>query len=702
MADPLDPAILPKILERYVTWAKVQSAVQAILPPEIQHDDRRNYVARLAPDDLNDTSKQYRALVEKLVQDNRLQAFQLELFNQGQGNLVLRGILQRRISVNDDGDVDQAAVQSLRNVTEPFLNSETFFAGMEAARYRVCALWIDDKVTPTGIKGTGFLFAPDLVLTARHVIEALLEQGPAEIVNGEIVAPTVAKAGSHSQLALVFDYWTQASHFRLDAVPAGVRIVRPVEKWLEWSSDRHPGDGVTHVFGQPDISHCLDAAVIRLSDRIGAAVAGSSGSRMRGWMHLNGAGPRLVDGNAIAILQHPSGGPQVFDKGNYKQEDPSHTRIWYETETAGGSSGSPCFDSDPAVVGFHNAGWPTQYQGTTARYNQGIRIDHVVAAMPKPLVDESRQGWSKDTALWTLSENAEQLEPVLGRGTFKQAVLDLFDLRSKQRVIIVEHADDQLKEVGKSGKSFSTRILQAIARGRPGFVVEFNAKDIRGMSPEHFLTRLGKGLGLADFGEFPQRPTDEQQPSRYWSFDLPERFATILEERAKAAGTAALDVGVDPAIGSATGRELLLRELLWIVIDDLHLAPLEGGIKELVAGLIGVTDSASVRRPGLKSLRFLLIGHTPDFVRGRTDYRHDEVSQLNAGLDEWMECLTTAALSRGKADTFNPEAAAALFTFQLDLLKTMNNPELSFEDPERRLYSLSKVVPMAIRSLKLL
>ena len=706
MANPLDPAVLPKILEKHVTWPKVQSAVEAILPPEFQGDDRRNYIPRLAPNDLNDTPKLYRALVRDLVERQRLDAFAVELFNQGQGNPLLREILQQRIPVDEEGDVADDARQSIRNGTEPFLNSENFFTGMEAARYRVCAVWVDDGRMPGQIRGTGFLIAPDLVLTARHVVDGLLEAGPGRMVDGHIVAPTVAKAGSRAQLALVFDYWTQASKFKLDMPPEGVVVVQPAENWLEWSSDTHPGDGVTHAFGAPPaIDDCLDAAVIRLSRRVGATVARRSGGRMRGWLRLEPRDPMLTGGRAIAILQHPSGGPQVFDKGSYRQEDPSHTRIWYETEAAAGSSGSPCFDSEPAVVGFHNAGRPTGYQGTTAGYNQGIRIDHVVAAMPQALLDESRRGWTKDMALWSLSDDAANPEPVLGRANFKQAVLDLYNLRSSQRVIIVEHADDALKEVGKSGKSFSTRILQAIARGRPGFVVEFNARDVKAMSPEQFLERLGKGVGLADLGALPPRPTDERQLSRYWSFDLPDWFATVLEERAKSAGTAALEASVDPAQGSATGREPLLRELLWIVVDDLQLAPLEGGIKELVAGMMGVTDGATVMRPGLKSLRWLLIGHTPDFVRGRTtDYRHDEVSQLNVGENEWMECVTTAFISMGKGDDLKLDAARAIYSFQVRFLDSLAGPErdrgLSFANPQAKLRLLASTVVPAIGSLQ--
>jgi hypothetical protein len=551
---------------------------------------------------------------------------------------------------------------------------------------------VDDQKDQAGIKGTGFLIAPDLVLTARHVVKGLLEQGQGKYVGGRIVAPIVAVAGSHARLAFVFDYWTQSSNFNVSAPPAGARIVRPKEQWLEWSSDTHPGDGVTHVFGAPDIREYLDCAIIRLSERIGAAVAGRSGSRIRGWLRLSGAAPRLRDGNAIAILQFPAGGPQVFDKGNYKKEDPSTTRIWYETEAAAGSSGSPCFDSDPAVVAFHNAGRPNQYDGDTKTYNQGVRIDWVIKAMPPQLVDESSKGWAGDTALWSLSESAAQPEPVLGRAEFKKAIVDLFDLRSRQRVVIVEQSEAAPK-VGKSGKSFSTRILQAIARGKPGFVVEFSAKDVKGMTPEQFLTRLGRSIGIGELGAPPERPTDERQLSRYWSFDLPQWFGLLLEARSKAARTATPDRPVGPEGGSALGLEPLLRELVWIVIDDIHLDPPEGGIKELIAGLMGMTAGASIVGPGLKALRWLLIGHIPDFVRGRTtEFVRDEVSQMNMGADQWVDCLATAFLSMGKHDDFNPVTAHGIYQFMIRRIAETTNPEF-------KLKALAASIPAAIDSL---
>lgn len=680
MADPKAPGILAKVLVNYVSWSKVSGAVDSVLPAEIAGDARRNYIAHLAPNDLNDIPRLYRAVVDDMLAHDRLDRFLLALFEQGQANPVLREILQRRVTVDDSGRVPESALHSIRNTTEPFLNSQSFFPGMEAARFRVCAVWVDNPVNgKKQILGTGFLVAPDLVITAHHVVESLLGDGPAQTVDGEIVTTDVSIPGSRDRLAFVFDYWTQASNFDPDHPPPGVTIVRPAEDWLEWSSRTHHDDGITHLFGDPPAEKNLDCAVIRLSKKVGMAVAGRGGTRIRGWLRLQPSEPNLDTGSAIAILQHPSGGAQVFDKGNYKAHDTTTTRVFYETEAARGSSGSPCFDSAPAVVAFHNAGRPTDYNGDTAKCNQGVRIDHVVAEMPSRLVAESGTTWSKDIALWSLSDDPAKPEPVLGREDFKQAVIDLFDPKSRLRVITVEEAA-AVAGVGASGKSFSTRILNAIARGRSGQVVEFGANEVRGMSPERFLAELGSRIGLSGLDSFPDKPTDERQLSRWWASDLPQWFGQLLEDRAKAAGTAALETSPGLANASALGRDLVLREIVWIVIDDIDRYPPEGGIKELLAGLMAITDTATLVGAGLKSLRWLIIGHIPDFIRERTtEYLRDEVSQAKVGRDEWVQCLATAFFSLGKQDAFEAKTAGGLYDFSHLTMADIQNPRLALK-----------------------
>lgn len=680
MVDPFAPEIFPKVLANYATWQAVVDAVDTLLPPEVTSNDRKDYVARLAPNDVNNMGKLMAALVAHLNMQGWTSQFQVALFRSSAGSPTLRGLLRGEIFVNDEGIADPGAVQSLQNRVEPFLNSKAFFDVMEAARYRVCGIWVHDKKGNTrSVVGTGFLIAPDLVLTARHVVKPLID----EIATGRgpegIETRDEALVGSEAQLACVFDYWTQTGKFCIEAPPPGVNVVMAAPNWLQWSSLKHPGDGVTHQFGPPNVAKRLDCAVIRLSKRIGATATTHSGGKMRGWLPLNGAIPAMATGNAIAILQHPAGGPQMFDKGDFQDQDVSLTRIWYLTEAAQGSSGSPCFDSEPSLVAFHNAGRPNAFDGATKDCNQGIRIDHVINAMPVALVNESQKGVSIESALWSASDDPEYPEPILGRTDFKQAVFSLFDPRATERLLIVEEADD-VRATGKSGKSFSARILKAIGRNRPCIITEFEASKVRGLAPETFLAELGRRLGIHGLEKMPKKSTDERQPTRFYSNDLPKWFGELIEERARAAGSAVNEAVADPSTGAATGQELVARELIWIVIDDIHKDPPEGDIRELLAGLMGVTDTQHVLGPGLKALRWLIIGHVPDFVREKSiQYKHDEVSQKTIGSTEWSECIGTALISLGEKDRFNAESARLLYEFAKLRLPEVNNPALMLQ-----------------------
>lgn len=681
MANPFAPQIFPKVLASYATWQAVVNAVDTLLPPEVTGDGRKDYVARLAPNDVNNMSKLMAALVADLNERAFTNKFQVALFKSSAANPILQGILRGEIYVDDEGVADPGAVQSLRNRVEPFLNSKAFFDVMEAARYRVCAIWIHNKQRNTKkIEGTGFLIAPDLVLTARHVVDALLDVIAVGTGPNGVETRDQAVAGSETRLACVFDYWTLTSKFDITAPPPGVKVVRPAQNWLQWSSLKHPSDGVTHQFGPPPVGERLDCAVIRLSERAGAAATSPSGGKMRGWLKLNGAIAAMAPGNVIAILQHPAGGPQVFDKGDFRDQDISTTRVWYLTGAAQGSSGSPCFDSEPSLVAFHNAGQPNAFDGATKDCNQGIRIDHVINAMPVALVKESLDGLSIESALWSVSDDPGHPEPILGRTEFKQAIFSLFDPRAAERVLVVEEADD-VRLIGQSGKSFSARILKAIGRSRPCVIMEFEASNIKGLAPEAFLTELGRRLGLAGLDKLPPKATDERQPTRFYSNDLPKWFGELIEERTRAAGSAVREAVSDPATGPATGQELVARELIWIVIDDIHRHPPEGDIKELLAGLMGVTDTQHVLGSGLKALRWLVIGHVPDFVREKSiQYRHDEkISQKLIGEEAWNDCIRTAFTSAGKGDSFDPNVAKAFYDYSTDLMPDVNDPRVSLK-----------------------
>jgi hypothetical protein len=689
MADPRSKQVLAMILTRYVPQASVHTTLDAVLPPEIVGDARERFIENLRPEALNDLSKQMEALTEELDRRNLLIMFVRTLLRSRLMDIRLQGIFNGEVAIDDQGNLDDGHVQSLRSRVSPFVNSKTFGDFMVSVRHRVCAIWTKAPNARSGVfSGTGFLIAPDLVMTAHHVIKSMLEQVPDPNNPNE----TKDREREGAVVKCIFDYWMNIYPDEVDTQqPSGITVVEAAPQWLVWYSRRHPQDGVSHTFPYPpDISKRLDCAVIRLAKSVGAEAFATGGGRMRGWIKLPNTGCAVVRNDPIAILQHPGGGPQGMDKGTFSDNDGSQTRIWYTTEAAAGSSGSPCFDKEADIIGFHNAGRPIGYQGPTKDCNQGVRMDQVIAALPADVVTRSRNGKLDESPLWSLSDRSDQPIPVLGRTEFKAAVLKLFDPRAGKRMIVV---DEALPGGRSSGKSFSAGILKAIARDRPSLVLEFSARELAKYNPEEFLGELCRriGIDLTKHDPMPAKPDGDRQLARWWSTELPEWFGQLLEERAVPAVMAAQEKAEGDA-APATGRELVIKELIWIVIDDIHKWPPVRGVRELLAGMTGVTDTQQVLRAGLKAIRWLIIGHVPDFVRDRASaFEPDTASPSTIGKREWVECLRAYFLSSGLADRFNEVLAEGLYDFSMEML-----PDAS--DPEKRLSTIAAAIPKAICS----
>jgi hypothetical protein len=697
MADPFAPNVFAKVLVRYVPQATIHTAVDAILPPEITGLERKDFISKLRPEALNDLPSLMEALTNDLIARNLLMTFARTLMRSMPNDTRINGILSREIAIDGDGTMNEGQLQSLRNRRQPFVNSKTFGDFMVSVRNQVCAIWVRGTNSAGAIRGTGFLIAPDLLLTARHVvceaIEKVLEANPDP--NAQIAMKDKEKPGT--AIKCVFDYWMPIAPQAVEAPQSsGITVVDAAAEWLVWSSQGHPVDGISHQFPlPPDVGESLDCAVLRLARPIGAEAFESGGGRMRGWVKLPAAATAVGSGDAIAILQHPAGGPQGMDKGSFFDIDGSHTRLWYTTEAAAGSSGSPCFDAEATIVGFHNAGRPTSFWGPTADCNQGISIEPVVRALPTDVVARSQNGLLGESALWSLSDDPDKPVPVLGRAEFKAAALAQFDPRSEKRMIVVDEAKD-VEAIGKSGKSFSAGILKAIARDRPSIILEFSALDLKATAPEDFLNVVGRRIGIdpEQLAKPPQKPQEERQITRWWSNDLPDWFGSLVEERAIRAGSVVHDVTTPGPTSAATGRSQVINELIWFIIDDIHKAPPNAGMKELLAGLTGVTDTQPALRAGLRALRWLVIGHVPDFVRERSiQHVPDTVSQTTIGEKEWVDCVRTYFLSSGDPDRYNEATATALYGYSLDQLQ-------GWSDPACKLSVIASAIPTAIRHLR--
>ncbi len=190
--------------------------------------------------------------------------------------------------------------------------------------------------------GTGFLVAPDLVLTNYHVVEPVLKGG-----------------GSLGGVRLNFGYaetsegLSPGEQFGLAAVVA----------WSPYSSaDLAPNAGV------PTGSE-LDFALLRLDH----AAAG------RAWLSLSGGTPPPTPGAIVHVLQHPRGRPLKLSSG-IVQQPVTPLRMRYDADTEGGSSGAIVVDQNLDPVALHHAGDPDSAK-IRAEFNQGVPLSLILASL---------------------------------------------------------------------------------------------------------------------------------------------------------------------------------------------------------------------------------------------------------------------------------------------------------------------------------
>lgn len=185
--------------------------------------------------------------------------------------------------------------------------------------------------------GSGFLVAPDVILTNLHVIDELQKVWAAP-----------------GEAAVRFDYMATVGGAAPDASTGST-----VAFHANWEIATSP------------IKE-LDYALVRLNGRPGEEVLGdgrkrgclSLQSRPAGWLKANGRLPETQD--PLIILQHPNADPLKVAVGVVTDANNLFRRLAYNTNTAPGSSGSPCFTVGWELVALHHQG---QSQG-----NHGVMI----------------------------------------------------------------------------------------------------------------------------------------------------------------------------------------------------------------------------------------------------------------------------------------------------------------------------------------
>ncbi len=187
--------------------------------------------------------------------------------------------------------------------------------------------------------GTGFMAAPNLVVTNHHVVTS------ADLLEGVNVK---------------FNY---QENFRGEAEPTKV-------------FDAKAG-GLFHA------NQTLDYAVFEVEGAPGAE-----------WGFLPMAPRNITVGERINIIQHPYGQPKQITIQNNFVEFVGGNVLQYVTATNPGSSGSPVLNDSWQVVGLHHAGGniPEPTTGQFYNRNEGILISKILADLPdaiRQVVDQA-------------------------------------------------------------------------------------------------------------------------------------------------------------------------------------------------------------------------------------------------------------------------------------------------------------------------
>jgi len=252
-----------------------------------------------------------------------------------------------------------AELESILVATNSQLNFGTWIESALQIQGRVCRVEVTLNSGATSY-GTGFLIAPDLVMTNWHVVKYLI--GP----NPNVLEPK-AEPGN---VLCRFDYRAFSDGTKSNGTAFGLDA-----DWNVFMSQNN-SDGT-----EPSDQE-LDCAIIRLNRRAGDLAAGGdsvANGNPRGWINIPLVPDHFLPHTPLFIVQHPKAEPikLALDTDAIIGMNARNNRVNYRTGTEAGSSGSPCFDQHWNLVALHHSGEP-DYQPTG---NEGIPMGKIRSLM---------------------------------------------------------------------------------------------------------------------------------------------------------------------------------------------------------------------------------------------------------------------------------------------------------------------------------
>jgi SLOG cluster2/Trypsin-like peptidase domain/Effector-associated domain 1 len=261
---------------------------------------------------------------------------------------------------------DPAARDNLEKIVDlRSLFQDVNVFGQRYGRLETCVCAVEDI---NGGRGTGWLVAPDIVITNYHVVE--------KFINGQATA---------ADLRCRFDFKV------MDGASSAGRSVK-LANGNAWCIASRP-------FGPSDFSasatewerHQLDYALLRLAEPVGDQPVGENSevdAPKRGWITIQSHPPMVEKGDRIWVFQHPQDDsdprkrrqlPMKLADGRVLGFAGAGIRLRHDASTLKGSSGSPCCNIQLVPVALHHAGDPRDWPDYHGEYNQAIPLALIVA-----------------------------------------------------------------------------------------------------------------------------------------------------------------------------------------------------------------------------------------------------------------------------------------------------------------------------------
>lgn len=343
-------------------WRNLDAALRDAFT-QIEFRSLLQFELELSLDNISSTAGDYRSRMFEVITYTESRNLTLDLisaaWNTNRRNEKLLLVAQHHgVAIHTPTKRNLEKILSQDNIIFDIATFRTTVGQIEG---RVCR--VEKNNAP---QGTGFLIAPDVVLTNNHV-----------------VAEVVADSQKLSQWGFRFDY-----------------------KIMEDGTTRNPGvsykateiiaarpHSAVDTVGEPKpgvpADDDLDFALVRLEEAPGDETLGKGAqSPLRGFVELptSADNPDFSSNLVLFIPQHPQGNPMKLTVNTFRSWNQNETRMTYLNDTSPGSSGSPIFNGNWQLVGLHHSGDP---QFGQPEYNEGIPINKIVSYLDaQELLDE--------------------------------------------------------------------------------------------------------------------------------------------------------------------------------------------------------------------------------------------------------------------------------------------------------------------------